>query len=88
MHGLRIFLRILFSTPIPPVPLPTLAVPIHCPWNPLQGRLKGTKNLALQSFPWFSEKLSLSLSTLISSLSFLPILLFLLSHCKINFTCK
>lgn len=56
MLRLRILLPVLFSTPVPPVPLPTLAVPTHCHWNPLQGRLKGTKNLALQSFPWVSER--------------------------------
>lgn len=56
--------------------------PTHCYWNPLQGRLKGTKNLALQSFPWVSEKPSLPLN---QQPHFLSVLLFLLYCCKIHF---
>lgn len=62
VHGLQMFLCVLLRAPIPPVSSPVLAVLDSLLLAPLRGRLKGTQNLALQSFPWVSEKPSLSLN--------------------------
>lgn len=66
------FLCLLSKAPIPPVPLPALAELASLLLEPLQGRLKGTKNLAPQSFP---PSLKSPPSLLISSLGFLLVLL-------------